>query len=102
MKLLMHFLRRTEGQDLIEYTLLASLISVSVVLVLGPLGSKISNSYQRIGTTLSAPGSSGSGAPGNGNGNGNNGQGNGNGNGNGGGNGNGNNGNGNGNGGSNN
>lgn len=63
---------RTEGQDLIEYALLASIISVSVVLVLGPLGSSISSSYDEIETTLASVG-----APaGNGGGGGNNGPGN--------------------------
>lgn len=86
MNLLNRLARGTEAQDLIEYALLASLISVSVVLVLGPLGISLSNSYQRIGTALSGPAS-----PGNGNGNGpgggnNSGNGNGGGRGNGGGN----------------
>jgi Flp pilus assembly pilin Flp len=73
MTLLKRLVFRTEGQDLIEYALLASLISVSVVLVLGPVGSNITTSYDEIESTLSSvadPGSGG-GGPGNGTGNGN-------------------------------
>ena len=63
---------RTDGQDLIEYALLASIISVSVVLVLGSIGTTITTSYGEIGTALSAPAAPPTGGgPGNGNGNGN-------------------------------
>lgn len=90
MKLLKRLVFRTEGQDLIEYALLASIISVSVVLVLGPIGTTITTSYDEIETALSAPAAPpNGGGPGNGNGRGggnNSGNGNGGGRGNGGGN----------------
>lgn len=91
MNLLKRLAFRTEGQDLIEYGLLASIISVSVVLVLGSLGTTITTSYDEIETALSAPAAPpNGGGPGNGNGNGNGrGGGNNSGNGNGGGRGNG-------------
>ena len=69
------FVREESGQDLIEYALLAGLISVGVVLVLGPLGVSVSSSYQRIDAALSAPGAPGNNGGGN-NGGGNNGGGN--------------------------
>ena len=80
---------RTEGQDLIEYALLTSLIAVTLVVALNSVGVKVSSSFQNVSSAVSTAGASGSGANGN-NGNGNNGN---NGNGNNGNNGNGNNGN---------
>jgi Flp pilus assembly pilin Flp len=82
LSIIQQLLRRTEAQDLIEYALLAGLISVTLVLVLGPLGQTLSTSYARIGTTISSPGAPGGGGAGTG---GNNGNGNGNGGNNGGG-----------------
>ena len=75
MRMLRRLVRSTTGQDLIEYALLAGLISVGVVLVLGPLGVSVSSSYQRIDAALSAPGAPGNNGGGN-NGGGNNGGGN--------------------------
>jgi len=94
MEQLKRFFARTEGQDLIEYALLASLIAVTLVVALSSVGVKVSSSFQNVSSAVStagAPGSGGNGNNGNGN-NGNNGGGN-NGNGNNGNNGNGNNGN---------
>jgi Flp pilus assembly pilin Flp len=41
-----------EGQDLIEYSLLAALISVIAVLAIGALGSKVNTNYQNIQTSI--------------------------------------------------
>ena len=79
MRMLRRLVRSTIGQDLIEYALLAGIISVGVVLVLGPLGISVSSSYQRIDAALSAPGGGNNGGGNNGganNGGGNNGGGN--------------------------
>ena len=41
-----------EGQDLIEYSLLAALISVVAVLAISAVGSKLQLSYQNIETSI--------------------------------------------------
>jgi len=41
-------LRDDDGQDLIEYALLAALISIVAVLVIMGLGHKLAGSYQKI------------------------------------------------------
>lgn len=41
-----------EGQDLIEYALLAALISVVAVLAIQAVGSKIDTSYQNIQSSI--------------------------------------------------
>jgi Flp pilus assembly pilin Flp len=110
LKFIKRLLVRSDGQDLIEYALLAAFISIATLVALAGIGGDVGTTYQKVNTSIAAantsddPGqpSAGAGAPGSGNGNGNNGNGNGNGGGNGSngsGNGNGNNGNGNGNGG---
>jgi Flp pilus assembly pilin Flp len=45
---LMRFLTEEHGQDLIEYGLLAALISVIAVLVITAVGSALLTSYQNI------------------------------------------------------
>ena len=95
--LLRRFLRQTHGQDIIEYALLAGIVTAATVLAIGQVSTKVVNVYgnnvtQIIasgdGAPVSGPGGNGNG--GNGNSNGNGGNGNSNGNGNTGGNGNGN------------
>jgi Flp pilus assembly pilin Flp len=110
LKFIKRLLVRSDGQDLIEYALLAAFISIATMVALTGIGGNVGATYQTVNTSIAAantsddPGqpSAGGSDPGGGNGNGNNGNGNGNGGGNGStgsGNGNGNNGNGNGNGG---
>jgi Flp pilus assembly pilin Flp len=72
MEKLKRFLGPTEGQDLIEYALLTSLIAVTLVVALSSVGVKVSSSFQNVSSAVSTAGASGSGANGN-NGNGNNG-----------------------------
>ena len=107
LKLLKRLAARTDGQDIIEYALLAGFISVTVLVALGGIGGNVGDTYGKVSTSVAAAnvaGDSGQAGAGTGNGNGNNGNGNGNGGGNGStgsGNGAGNNGSGNGNGGGN-
>jgi pilus assembly protein Flp/PilA len=46
------FVREEEGQDLIEYALLAAFISLAAIVALGQLGTAINNVYTRVSTTL--------------------------------------------------
>ena len=46
------FVRETEGQDLIEYVLLAALIGLATVAAMTALGSSISTAYGNIGTSV--------------------------------------------------
>jgi Flp pilus assembly pilin Flp len=67
MLLIKLLLRRSEGQDLIEYALLASFVSCVAVAVLSSLGLKVSGRLDNIGTAISATGApGGSGSPGSG------------------------------------
>ena len=51
------FIREEEGQDLIEYSLLAALIAVGSIAVLGLVSDEIDNIFNRIITALQgAPG----------------------------------------------
>ena len=55
--LVARFIREEEGQDLIEYSLLAALIAVGSIAVLGLVSDEIDNIFNRIITALqSAPG----------------------------------------------
>jgi len=45
-------LEEQRGQDLIEYSLLAALISVIAVLAIGALGSKVNTNYQNIQSSI--------------------------------------------------
>jgi pilus assembly protein Flp/PilA len=47
------FVREDEGQDLIEYALLAAFISLAAVLAIQSLGSAVNDVYTRVSTTLS-------------------------------------------------
>ena len=46
------FVRETDGQDLIEYALLAALIGLATVAAMTLLGSSISTEYGKIGTSV--------------------------------------------------
>ena len=53
------FVKEEEGQDLIEYALLAALIAVASILAMTILGGKISGLFGKIGSSLdAAPGGS--------------------------------------------
>ena len=52
--LLRQFVRGEAGQDLIEYGLLASLISVCALTVILTVGTSINSWYQTLGTQVSA------------------------------------------------
>ena len=55
--------RRSEGQDLIEYGLLVGMLSAAIVATLSPLATKVAQPFQ----VLAGPSSPGTGNPGNGN-----------------------------------
>jgi len=44
--------REDEGQDLIEYALLAAFISLAAVLAIQQLGTAVNNVYTRVSATL--------------------------------------------------
>ncbi len=48
------FVREEEGQDLIEYALLAALIAVASILAMTTLGGKITDIFGLIGDSLDA------------------------------------------------
>jgi pilus assembly protein Flp/PilA len=50
--LLVRFVREDEGQDLIEYALLAAFISLAAVLAIQQLGSSVNNVYTKVSATL--------------------------------------------------
>ena len=52
MAFLKSLLRDEEGQDLVEYALLVSLIAVGVILALTTIGTKISSSIANSGSKL--------------------------------------------------
>jgi pilus assembly protein Flp/PilA len=53
------FVREEEGQDLIEYSLLAALIAVASILAMTTLSGKINGIFSKIGASLdAAPGGS--------------------------------------------
>ena len=55
--------RRSEGQDLIEYGLLVGMISAAIVATISPLATKVAQPFQ----VLAGPSNPGNGNPGNGN-----------------------------------
>ena len=71
-------IRRSEGQDLIEYGLLVGMITAAIVATIPPIAAKVGQPFQRVATVDSPAGANpGNGNPGNGNpGNGNPGNGN--------------------------
>ncbi len=52
MKALKNFIVREEGQDLVEYALLAALLSVVSIAILTTLGGSIANVWNRINGAL--------------------------------------------------
>jgi len=48
------FVREDEGQDLIEYALLAAFISLAAVLAIQNLGTAVNNVYTRVSATLNS------------------------------------------------
>jgi pilus assembly protein Flp/PilA len=52
--LFVRFVREDEGQDIIEYALLAAFISVSAWLLLGTIGSQTNQIYAKVGTAVSS------------------------------------------------
>ena len=76
-RLLKRFLRFTEAQDLVEYALLAGLISLCALAATLALGVNVQGVYANVEAAVDGSSSPGSGNPGNGNpGNGNPGNGN--------------------------
>jgi pilus assembly protein Flp/PilA len=55
--LIVRFVREEEGQDLIEYALLAAFISLAAVLAIQQLGTAVNNVYTKVSATLNAAGS---------------------------------------------
>jgi pilus assembly protein Flp/PilA len=53
-KLLMRFVHETEGQDLIEYALLAALIGLATTLAMSGLATAISSEFGTIGSSVTA------------------------------------------------
>ena len=53
-KLLMQFVRETEGQDLIEYALLAATISIAVVAAMRLVAEALNSEFSTIATSVTA------------------------------------------------
>lgn len=53
-KLLHEFLRDEQGQDLIEYTLVAALIGFAAIAGMGTLASNLNDAFSKIGSKVSA------------------------------------------------
>lgn len=54
--LLLRLVREDDGQDLIEYALLAAFISLAAVAAITQLGTAINNIYTKISSTLDTAG----------------------------------------------
>lgn len=52
--LFVRFVREDEGQDIIEYALLAAFISVSAWVLLGTIGSQTNQIYGKVGTAVTS------------------------------------------------
>ena len=52
MNLIQRFLKDEEGQDLIEYALVAALVGLGAVAAMGSLKSSIANTFNSIGNQL--------------------------------------------------
>ena len=52
--LIKRFINETEGQDLIEYALLAALIGLATTLAMNTLAGSISSEFNKIGTSVSS------------------------------------------------
>ena len=53
-QLLNNLVNEDSGQDLIEYALVAALVGLAAVTAMTSLGTKIGNTFNAIGTSLSA------------------------------------------------
>jgi Flp pilus assembly pilin Flp len=53
-KLLMQFVRETEGQDLIEYALLAATISIAVVAAMRLVANALNSEFSTIATSVTS------------------------------------------------
>ena len=51
--LINRFVREEEGQDIIEYALLAAFVSVVAILVIQNIGTLVTTNYQSVETALS-------------------------------------------------
>jgi pilus assembly protein Flp/PilA len=51
--LVLRLVKETEGQDLIEYALLAALIALAAVIAMGNLGGAINSKFDSVSTALS-------------------------------------------------
>lgn len=51
-QLLMNLLSDESGQDMIEYALVAALIALAAIGAMNTLGSKISNEFNTVGSSL--------------------------------------------------
>lgn len=60
--LLRRFATDTEGQDLIEYALLAGFIALAAVLAITAIGKALNTLYQNIGTQVTAAGTAAAGS----------------------------------------
>ena len=52
--LIVRFVREDEGQDIIEYSLLAAFISISGYLILQSIGSNVNTIYTKVQTATNA------------------------------------------------
>lgn len=52
MKTLVHFIREDQGQDIIEYALLAAFISVIAILAVSAIGLDVNRLFTSVDTTL--------------------------------------------------
>lgn len=53
-KLLLRLIQETEGQDLIEYALLAALIGLATTVAMGALAGSISSEFGVIGSSVTS------------------------------------------------
>ena len=53
--LLVRFIHEDEGQDLIEYALLAGLITTGVAITIGLIGGKIKTLFDNLNTVIVTP-----------------------------------------------
>jgi len=52
--LFLRLINETEGQDLIEYALLAALIAIAAIIAMGNLGTAINNKFNSVSATLAS------------------------------------------------
>lgn len=52
--LLQRLVNDTEGQDLIEYALLAALIAIAAIVAMGALGTQINSKFSSVSATLAS------------------------------------------------